>query len=253
MKTTRWASLLLLLGLGTMGYAQPAANSADALLDGLAQRGKTLADFTATVRLSETDNSTGLTTIYEGDIWFQNRDDAKNQDARARLTMEINPNSHLSPLRKKDFLLSGGWLWERDFQTTTQTRRQIVKRGDKVDLLTPSDGLFPLPIGLDQTRVRKEFSVKRVDAAKDDPPHTAHLELAPKPGTRAARKFASIGFWLDQESLMPVRIEATNANKSMQRTAELRDMRTDQGLAPDLFTLGPLRNWTLNPDQPYKD
>ncbi len=88
-----------------------------------------------------------------------------------------------------------------------ETKRQVLRPGEKRDLMKLGTGAFPLPIGQDQQDVKKAFDVKIVAPAKDDPPGTIHLTLTPKPDTDLAKKFTSIDVWVDMKSHMPTLID----------------------------------------------
>src|SRR6185295_10789202 len=95
------------------------------------------------------------------------------------------------PNSKVEYMLDKGWLTDRDYKRKIEIQRQVLKPGQKVNLLKLGEGPFPLPIGQPKEEVLKMFEVKKIDANKDDPPDTVHVQLSPREGTRFAKKFKS--------------------------------------------------------------
>ena len=116
----------------------------------------------------------------------------------------------------------------------TVVRQQVLKPGEKLDLLKLGEGPFPLPIGQKKEAVHEQFDVKKIAPSKDDPKDvaTVHVQLAPKPGTQFERKFETIDVWVDAKTHMPARID----------TAQGETVRS---------TL--LTNFKVNPEPPLRD
>jgi outer membrane lipoprotein-sorting protein len=196
----------------------------DGVLQQLEGAGKNLKDFSAKLKLTETDNALGTSTVRVGNVWFK-----KNADGSARIhvlfNMRIDPETHRGyPNDKVEYLLDGPTLIDRNYQTKNEVKRQVLKPGQKMDLFKLGEGPFPLPIGQDPKDVHQQFDVKQIAPDKDDPANTIHLELTPKPGTELARKFHSLDVWVDSQSHMPVRVDTTDAKQQTTRSTELKDI-----------------------------
>ena len=224
------------------GTADDAA--VDLLLQQLDRVGKDLNQFSAKLKLTESDPLGGA-TVRTGSVYFRKPDGG----AQIHVTFDKRiDESHIAHSGEKiEYLLDGRWLIDRNYRTKTEIKREVLKPGQKMDLFKLGEGPFPLPIGQDPRDVRKTFDVKRVASAKDDPPRTVHLTLIPKAGTDLARSFHSIDVWVDDESHMPARVDTLDAKQQIGRSTELNDIVVNPG-APGLkdsdFQLPNVdRNW----------
>jgi outer membrane lipoprotein-sorting protein len=225
-----WMIGLALLAQLTAATTQPTGLSAqstvDEVLDALDSRGRSLQDFSATVRLTDSDNTTGDSTINIGTVILQR----KGQDD-ARIRVAFTQKQLGNKIFKVDhqYTLDNGLLVERDYQSKHQTSQQILKSGQKLDLFKLGDGPFPLPLGQKKEDVLQLFQVQKIDPAKDDPPSTVHLQLTPKPGTQFAKQFKSIDIWIDMASNMPRRIQTVDVNEVTTRTTDLTNVKINSG------------------------
>jgi len=91
------------------------------------------------------------------------------------------------------------------------------------------------------------FEVKKVAPAQDDPAGTVHVQLTPKPSSQFADRFATIDFWVDPSSRMPVRIVTMDPNGTTQRTTELKDVKVNANLGEKDFQLEPVseKEWEI--------
>ena len=220
-------------GLAFGGQAAPLINRAGAqaasstdpqteqTLQQLDQIGRNLREFSAKLRLTETDNALGDSKVRSGNVYFQRRPDGS---ARIHVVFDlrIDEEKNRGYRERIEYLLDGPWLIDRNYVTSTEVKRQVLKPGQKMDLFKLGEGPFPLPIGQNPQEVHKEFEVKPVAAAKGDPANAAHLQLIPRPGTALARKFDLIDVWVDQKTHMPVRVDTVQ--KQMTRSTELKDI-----------------------------
>ena len=225
----------------------------DPVLQQLDQVGKSLHDFTARVKLIETDNTLLNETIRAGTVWFQKRPDGSAR-IRVLLDRRLSEDQKRATPEKIEYLLDGAWLVDRNYQTKTEVRRQVLKPGQKMDLFKLGEGPFPMPIGQDPQDVHRLFDVKSIPPAKDDPAGTVHLQLIPRPNTDLSRKTDKIDVWVDQKTHMPTRIDT--AQKQTTRSTELKDIvvNSPKGLSDADFALPNIDqgNWnrhveSLNP------
>ena len=224
-------------------------STVDEILDALDARGDGLQDFTANVKLSETDTTTGDETARTGVVHYQKQGDG---DARLRVVLDKRITDRGEREEKLEYLLDDGWLVDRDYRKTIQVRRQVLEPGQKLDLLKLGEGPFPLPLGQDKADVHKLFEVKKVEEkGENDPAGTVHVQLIPKPGTDFERKFATIDVWVDRNEKMPRRIETTNPDKSSSRTTDLENVKVNTGLNDDAFKLAPVdaKQWQMTEEK----
>jgi outer membrane lipoprotein-sorting protein len=248
--------ILSLVALTAPAHAQtrPATqsdSSINAWLDRLDARGQNLDNFAADLRLTETDNSTMLSTTRLGTVVFQRQ---KDGDARMKILFEKKIVAEdRPPLNEQiEYVLKDGWLIERDHRLKKQISRQVVRPGEKINLLKLGEGPFPLPIGQDKKQVHEQFEVKIIPPAKEDPAGSAvHLQLAPKRSSQFERKFSSIDVWVDGKTDMPIRIEAVDRNGTTTRTTDLNHLKVNIKLNASAFELPPLPAGWERYEEPY--
>jgi len=253
--------VVLLLGLGC-AKADPAAPSpaaqpaglaldapVDTVLDALDQRGQGLRSFDANVTLTETDESLQLSSTRRGHVWFQKKSD---DDARLRVLLDKKEDKTKVVNEKIEYLLDGGWLDDRDYNKHIEVRRQVLKPGEKVNLLKLGEGPFPLPIGQKKEDVKKLFVVTKIKPDKDDPAGTVHVLLKPIKGTQFARKFSFIDVWVDTKTSMPRRIDTVDLKETTTRSTELTDLRINPELTDKDFELEKIKPeiWNVH-EEPF--
>jgi outer membrane lipoprotein-sorting protein len=232
--------------------ALPDNPTADQVLDALDSRGRNLTGFVADVTLTETDEATANDSTRSGRVWYQKRPG----NDRIRVTFDKKVEGRFEKKEKLEYLLDGGWLWDRDYRRSIEVKRQVLRPGEKINLLKLGEGPFPLPIGQPKEDVHKEFDVTKGQPASDDPKGTAHVTLKPREGTRLARKFNRIDVWVDRRSHMPVVIEAVDANETTVRRTELKNLKLnpEPPLGDKDFALPRVNEseWELH-TEPYND
>jgi outer membrane lipoprotein-sorting protein len=229
-----------------------ADSSLDEVLDALDARGKDFKTFTANVKLAETTTDFGDTTTRSGKVWYQDQGDGK---ARIRVSFDtVKKGAGKEVKERLDYKLEDGKLVERKYRTKSQTTNQVIRPGEKINLLKLGEGPFPLPIGQPKEEVNKQFAVTKAAPAKDDPAGTVHVQLVPKPNTRFARQFKSIDAWVDGKSHMPTRIGTRDKNETMDRTTDLSDIQINPPLDDASFMLEKidLSGWNVT-EQAFQD
>ena len=214
-----------------------AQSSVDQILDALDARGENIRDFSAKVILTDTDESSGDSTVNIGTVVLRRKsaDDARIRVAftERRLGDKIFPADH-------QYTLDNGILDDRDYLKKHQTRTQVLKPGQKLDLFKLGQGPFPLPLGQKREDVLKLFDVAKVDPTNDDPPGTVHIRLTPKEGTQFANQFKTIDIWADITTEMPRRIQTEDINQTTTRTTDLSDVKLNAGASDKDFAQPPV-------------
>lgn len=227
----------------------PADASVDQTLDALDAIGRDLKSFTAIVKLAEEDVIAQDTVVRTGTFVYQALGAG---DSRLRVTFDTRIQDGASQPQKIEYLLDKGWLIDRNYARKIEVNRQMLRPGEKVNLLKLGEGPFPLPIGQKKEDVHKQFEVKRIELAQGELKDTIHLQLTPLPGTRFERDFATIEVWVDQNSHMPVRIETEDKNVTTVRTTDLSDVKVGVQLGDGDFKLPeiPANEWQRR-DEPF--
>jgi outer membrane lipoprotein-sorting protein len=221
----------------------------DDVLDVLDARGQGLKTFSANVDMTKTDTSDQSSTEQTGRVVFENTPEGAS---RARITFDgIIINDMMDKKAKNEYILDGSWLTELDYKPQKIIRRQVLKPGEKINLLKLGEGPFPLPIGQDKSAVHGEFDVKKIDLTKDDPKRTVHIELIPKPGTQFARQFATIDVFVDETTGMPDRIVTLDRNQTVSQQTDLSDIKLNSALPNNAFDVpGETAGWAVV-EEPY--
>ena len=223
------------------------ASSREDILDALNARGQGLRDFTADVNLAETDALSGDTTTLVGKVWYQARGEG---DARMRILFDKKLFGDKPQAGGKvEYMLDKGWLTDRDYKRKVEIKRQVLKPGEKINLLKLGEGPFPLPIGQPKEEVMKMFEVKKIGQAAGDPEGTVHVELAPKPNTQFARKFKKIDVWVESKTNFPRRIATLDKSEAETRTTDLTNIQVNPGVKDEAFVLEKIEGWTLKEEQ----
>jgi hypothetical protein len=221
--------------INPVGQEKAKDDGSDAVLDALHKRGVGLNDFTADVSMATIDPLTGDTDTVSGKVWYQNKADGST---RLRIIFDTKLKGG-APVRnyKHEYQLEDRWLIERDHKRRLQVDRQVLKPGQKVNLLKLGEGPFPLPVGQPKEEVRRLFDVKKVAPADGDPAGTQRVELTPAKGTQFERKFKKIDVWVEDKSNFPRRIGTVEKNTT-QKVTDLTNIKVNEGIDAKVFELG---------------
>src|SRR5882762_6650312 len=245
------SGMILSLLITAAALAQTSLNNGSTredILDALNARGHGLKDFVADVSLAETDALSGDTTTLVGKVWYQAKGEG---DARMRILFDKKLfGDKVQPGAKVEYMLDKGWLIDRDYKRKVEIQRQVLKPGEKTNLLKLGEGPFPLPIGQPREDVLKIFDVKKVDAKQGDPADTVHLELVPKEGNRFAKQFKKIDTWVETKTSFPRRIQTLDKSEAETRTTDLTNIQVNVGLKDDAFVQEKIgEGWTQKAEQ----
>jgi outer membrane lipoprotein-sorting protein len=223
----------------------------DTVLDALEQRGKDLKDFSADVTLTSVSERTGESSAQTGKVVYQDRGQG---DSRIKVNFDKRKlESGATQNHKQDYLLQDGWLTDRDYQKKLEVRRQVLKPGQKMNMLKLGEGPFPLPIGQEKGEVKKQFDVTKLAPAADDPKDTVHVKLVPKKDSQFEKRFRQIDVYVDVKTNMPRRIE-TSEKPDTARSTELTNLKLNAGVKDDQFTLPNIdreQGWNRR-EEPFK-
>ena len=209
-------------------------SSTDEVLDRLHEVGRDLKTFTVKVVLRETDRVAQDTWSRSGEVVYEKK---ASGDARLRMSFTTRTQDGVTQQQQRDYVLDNGWLTDRDTIRKQETTQQILRPGEKANLLKLGEGPFPLPIGQTREDVQRSFEVARVAVDKDAPASTTHILLTPRAGTRFERKFKTIDIWVDLASGMPRRIETIDVNDTMRKRADLLEFKANIPVTDAQFAL----------------
>jgi outer membrane lipoprotein-sorting protein len=221
--------------VGAPAASLQADSSIEQILDALHTRGQGLQDFTADLAMAEIDALSGDTTTLNGKAWYQAP--AEGQGRLRVLFDSRQVGQRIDKTARQEYLLDDGWLIERDYRRKIQIDRQVLKPGQKMNLLKLGEGPFPLPIGQPREEVLRLFEVKKAEAKAGDPANTVHLDLIPRPETQFARRFKSIAVWVDTQTHFPRKIETIDTRETSIRATDLTSIRINSTLDGKVFVL----------------
>jgi hypothetical protein len=224
-------------GQSTQPVVLSPKSSVDQILDALDARGENLRDFSARVRLTDTDDSSGDCTVNTGTVVLQRKGPG---DARIRVAFNQRQLGDKTFPADHQYTLDNGILDDRDYLKKHENRTQVLKPGQKLDLFKLGEGPFPLPLGQKGEDVLKLFDVAKIDSAKDDPAGAVHVRLTPKEGSQYASRFKTIDVWVDTATAMPRRIQTDDINQTTTRTTDLSDVKINAGASDKDFAQPPV-------------
>lgn len=239
--------LMALLALLSPANAQLTKDSSlDDILDALHARGRDLKSFTCDVAMTETDLATGDNPTRIGKVWFEQKSET---DGRIRVNFDGVKREDDPKIKEQKiiYVLDDGKLIERNYDRKAQAMHQVLKPGEKMNLLKLGEGPFPLPIGQPKDEVKKLFAVTKIDPSKDDPADTVHVKLVPLPETQF-RKFKSIDVWIETKQNMPTRIMTDDG--TYERDTRLENIQLNPSLGNKEFELEniDLKGWNVTED-----
>lgn len=235
-------------GVAEAGQDRLAANaSVDDVLEALHKRGDHLTDFDADVTQTTYDPASGDATVLSGRVLFHR---SAGGETKVRVTFDARKDGDKAPKPyKKEYALAGQWLVERDYARKRETRTQVLRPGEQIDLFKLGSGPFPLPIGQDPAEVKRQFTATRAEGEGDLP----RVKLVPVAGTKLASKFAEIVVGVDPATRFPTSIKTDGASGS--RLTELKNIRVNENskLADGDFDLPAIGDDWDRSEQPLAD
>ncbi len=209
---------LLFVPCPTQTEAAPAQDSAervDQILNNLQARSDGLRDIRCDVRFVDDDRVNLAKNVKNGRLLF----------------LMTKPNPHFlihfdstemdGVLGKREwYLFDGEWLYQAVERTTQVTKQQIAEPGSELDMFDLEKTPFPMPFGQKRDSILRNFDVKLVDSAGDDPSETDHLMCVPKPDSRLYRKYDRLDLFVHRTAHLPARIVVTKNNGYEVQTAD---------------------------------
>lgn len=139
-------------------------------------------------------------------------------------------------------MFDGRWYVELRSDTRTVTRRELRRPDEVGNPYRLGEGLFPIPFGQKKADILSEFDVTLAPPVDADPPHSDHLLLTPRPGTRTAERYSRIEFWVDRNRRgLPVRVRAVrndgNERPNEILTISFTDIDVNAGFAASILEI----------------
>ena len=218
------------------------------ILEALQKAGTDLKNFDAKIEMTDFDPVEGSKTARKGDIWYQRRADGDDR-MRVELPVVVRQGK-IFRNEKIEYKLEDGWLWDRTYLNKTEVKRQVLKPGQKINVLKLGEGPLPLPIGQDPAEVRKQFSVTKIPLTDKDPAGSAHVQLVPTETNQQFKgKFKSIDVFVDPKTGFPNRIDTVDPSGAKKSTT-LTDLKVnDPAMTDKDFDLPEIKDWNQTTEQ----
>jgi hypothetical protein len=243
----------LLLAFATSALAD---DEVTPLLEAMHAAGEELTSLESRVKLTDYDFDTAEEAIRPGTMTLVRGEagDAIHVYFTGRATGEAGSRQFFEePL---EYLLRDGVLVDRNYRSKTEVRRTLPPEEAERDLLSLSEGPFPLPIGQEPAMVRELFDVKLVDVSADndyavDPiAGTTRLRLTPKPDTRFSGDFLLIEVDVDPSTGLPAQVTTVDAGEINLRIVEFLDPRLNRdGVGLPTLREVDLSTWNVTEEQ----
>ncbi|NNM85821.1 MAG: outer membrane lipoprotein carrier protein LolA [Phycisphaerales bacterium] len=253
-----WAALMMPVAAGfAFGSATPtleASNAAIAdstpasklasqaellnVLHALQDRGTTLKDFSANLRVRVHHLRTDETDINIGKIWYQ------RQGSTSRFDIHFDILAVDGAIARKhadhDLVFDGRWFIDRDGAAKIFRKTEVAPPGSVVNPLKLGQGPLPIPIGQDPHEVLKDFHAQLLLNANG----MEHLIL--KPRDKKVFDFDKLQFWIDPKLGIPVKIRRTDPDGTP-TTATFTNIKINTGKAHDfhVHVPAPGSGWTV--------
>jgi len=161
--------------------------------------------------------------------------------------------------RMKHYIFHDRWLAEVDHEARQFIKRELVPPGRQLDPLKLGEGPIPLPIGQPKDEVLARFEVTLIERPDDGPlaklDNVDGLLLIPREGTPEADEYRRVELFYDQETNLPVGINAIELNGN-RKTVRLSDVKrnpdlTDEQLQHLSIEEPDPRRWSIDV-RPYR-
>jgi hypothetical protein len=225
------AGLVMCLGsLATAQTSQPASEldaQTEAILDRLERKGATVKDLIAKIEYIKEDEVLQSRQVFTGALRF------KEEDPNPRFLIKFDKSVHDGVVsnRAEWHAFDGRWYIEARESTRSINKREILAPGSKEDIFRLGEGPFPLPFGQKKADIVKHFRVRLIPPREGDPPNTDHLECTPLRGTKLARQYDAVHFYVDRKLDLPVKMTTVQREDEQQITANFSDLRVNTGMA----------------------
>lgn len=230
--------------------AAPRSPALEAVLDRMDLAGRDLRDLQAKVQFSRVqlikDNPDDPDEVinYVGHVAL-----LRGSPAYSMVHFEKMNDGRTWDKRETWYVFDGRWLVTADERGRSIIKRELVRSGQSVDPFKLGEGPLPLPFGQDKAEIVRQFHLTLMPESKDVP-DSDHLLCHPRPGSELADSFARIELFISRRPGasygLPIKIVAENVQEATLDTAVFEDIRKNDGLTADSFSLpSKTKGWTL--------
>jgi hypothetical protein len=139
--------------------------------------------------------------------------------------------------REEHFLFDGQWLTTLNQNGKRVIRRQIARKGERIDPFELGKGPFPLPFGQKRAEMLKQFEITLSPFALGDPLQTKHLHCVPRANTELARKYSRVEIYVDARLDLPVRIVTERISDDNRIEVDFKEIDMNEAPAGSRFQI----------------
>lgn len=219
---------------------QPApAATVDSVLDRLEAEGRRINDLRCDIDWKIEDARVFEKTVKRGSLMFLVAE--PNSVLRIDFTQLFDSDGTVRN-RLEQHIFDGRWYTEARESTRTVVRREMARKGEKVDLFSIGSSHFLLPFKQKKQDILHHFAVT-VDADSD----TTYLNLkcVPRSNSHLADDYREIHFHISRKTGLPVSIVLYQKKDGKVVTVDFKRVRINTGLPRGLFKVDPHKGWHI--------
>jgi len=131
----------------------------------------------------------------------------------------------------------GQWLVERNDKARTIIRREVVRKGEKINPFELGKGPFPMPFGQKRADMLRHFKISRQKPAANAAPGLIHLHCVPHPHSNLASRYTRVELLIDPKIDLPVKIVSERISDGSRIEATFIDIDTKAAPAAERFVI----------------
>lgn len=194
----------------------------EAVLDRMERAGVTIQDLKCQVTYQVKDEINDDTRTRKGEIRFL------DQKPNPIFYVHFDKLVQDGAVHRDDewYVFDGTTLWEAKSKTRVIVKRELVAKGQHIDLFDIEQSPIPIPFGQRKAEILNSFNVKMLPSSPGDPRETIHLACTPKESSRLTKEYDKIEFFVCQTVNLPIRIITTRKGGDQVETADFPDLTT---------------------------
>jgi hypothetical protein len=146
---------------------------------------------------------------------------------------------------KEYYAFDGEWLTERNDRAKTIVRREIVRKGETVDLFDLDRGPFPVPFGRSREEMLRHFEIRRQSFHVGDDNKPIVLRCLPRPGTDLASRYRFVDLEIDPKLDMPTSVVCQRAADDNRIEVRFSTIKEKDTIEPNQFEVSIPKEFQL--------
>lgn len=146
---------------------------------------------------------------------------------------------------KEYYAFDGEWLTERKDGDKTIVRREIVRKGETVDLFDLDRGPFPVPFGRSREEMLRHFEIRRQSFHVGDDNKPIVLRCLPRSGTDLASRYRFVDLEIDPKLDMPTSVVCQRAADDNRIEVRFSTIKEKDTIEPNQFEVSIPKEFQL--------